>query len=260
MKSVILSIVVVFTILSLTSCEKVIHIDLNSDDPKYVIEGTILEGDTTHHIQITRSLNFDQSVAFPTIDNAVVSVTDDLGNVGVFTAVGNGMYELVNYPGVVGRNYTLTVLIDGQAFTASSKMPTAVVIDSLYSENFLFGVDTLRTLVPSHYDPSGESNYYQFHVFINGEKQSGVVLMDDQFTDGNLDVQPLFYSDLMVGDTVIVDMFAIDKPVWSYFNQLSANTAGSGATPANPTSNFSGGCLGYFSARTFSRKSLVVAE
>jgi hypothetical protein len=242
----------------MSSCTKVIDIDLNTESPKYVIEGAILEGDTTHYISITRSLNFDESVAFPVVDNAVITVTDDLGNVGTFQSIGNGKYTLSNYPGVVGRTYLLSVSIDGTSFQATSKMPTSVTIDSLYTENFIFGPDTLRTLVPSHYDPAGEPNYYLLHCIINGVRQSGIVIMDDQFTDGNLDVQPLFYPDLGLGDTATVELFSIDKPVWSYFNQLSSNTNGSGATPANPTSNFTGGCLGYFSARTLSHKSIVV--
>jgi len=243
-------------VLTTVSCEKVIDIDLNTEDPKYVIEGEVLAGDTIHRVKITRSLNFDESQAFPTVDNAVVTVTDNLGNSATFTSVGNGVYELTGYPGVEGRVYTLTVVVDGNTFVASSTMPGMVAIDSLYVEEFPFGEDTFRTLVPARFDPPSIANHYLLKVKRNGVFESGLFLQNDQFTDGNYSVEPLFLNELIQGDTVEVTMYGVDKPVWSYFNQLYVNTASS-ATPANPESNFSGGCLGYFSARTASTKSVV---
>jgi hypothetical protein len=55
-------------------------------------------------------------------------------------------------------------------------------------------------------------------------------------------------------------MANIDRPVYDYFNQLATNTNGQGATPANPVSNFSGGCLGYFSARSTDVKTVIIPE
>ncbi len=241
-------------------CEKVIDVDLNSNNPQFVIEGTIVKDDTIQRVRITKTLNFDEVTSFPGVDNATLTVIDNLGNSGVFLSVGNGEYVLPNYPGIEGRTYTLSVDIEGNQFQASSTMPTFVPIDSLLVSIFPFGQDTFRTVVPARFDPAGIKNYYQFHLFDSGVYQSGVYLQDDQFSDGNYDVQPLFGESFEPGDLVTVEMFCIDKPVWSYFNQLSVNTNGSGATPANPTSNFSGGCLGYFSARTKSVKSVMITE
>lgn len=243
----------------ITSCEKVIHIDLDEADQKVVIEGVILNGDTIQRVRVTRTTSFENSTGVPTVDNAVVNVSDDLGNNGVFTSVGNGWYELSGYPGVQGRTYSITVTVEGQTYTATSQMPTLVPIDTLYVEFYPFGNDTFTTLVPAHFDPAGIANYYQFHVTKNGLKKNDVYLQDDQFTDGNLTVQPLFLPGLEINDTIIVTMFCIDKPVWTYFNQLSLNASNS-TTPANPVSNFSGGCLGYFSARTWSTKQVIVGQ
>lgn len=252
-----LSLVIGLSFLSIQSCQKVIDIDLNEEDPKVVIEGNIEMGDTTHTISVTRSLNFDESMAYPAVNDAVVTVTDNLGNTASFTLVGNGIYQLSAYPGVVGRTYTITVLVDGKIFTASSKMNTFVPLNDLYTQDLLFGQDTFRTIIAERQDPANESNYYQFHIYRNGEKEKGIFLQDDQFVDGNLTLQPLFINELNPGDTLRVDVFCIDKPIYEYFNQLSVNSAGQ-ATPANPVSNFSGGCYGYFGARTFSSKTFIV--
>ncbi|MCC6700247.1 MAG: DUF4249 domain-containing protein [Fluviicola sp.] len=247
----------VLTLIVLGSCQKVIDVDLNSEDPKFVIEGNIHEGDTTHYVLITRSLNFDESIAYPTVNNAIVTVVDNLGNVGTFTSIGNGKYALSSYPGVVGRTYTITVAVDGNTFSASSTLQTAVPLNDVFIQELYFGQDTFRTIIAERNDPAGEPNYYQFNLYVNGVREKGIYLQDDQFNDGNLTLQPLFGPDLLPGDTLRLDMFCIDKPVYSYFYQLSLNSSGQ-ATPANPVSNFPSGCFGYFGARTFASKTIVV--
>lgn len=257
MKFTIITLVSFVFMLAFSSCEKVIDIDLNDTEQKVVIEGTILRGDTIQRVRITKTQNFDESTLAPTIDNALVTVVDNLGNSATFSSVGNGWYELTAYPGVEGRTYTLSAVVEGNTYYGSSTMPVYEPLDSLYVEFFPFGVDTLISLVPSHLDQAGMMNYYQFHLYINGIRDKGIYIQDDQFTDGNLSVQPLFVQELEIGDTVRVDFFCIDKPVHSYFNQLSVNSSNS-ATPANPTSNLIGGCLGYFSARTFDTRTIVI--
>jgi hypothetical protein len=257
MKFILITLFSFVLLLGFSSCEKVIDVDLNDTDQKVVIEGTILRGDTVQRIRITKTQNFDESTAPPVVDNATVTVTDDQGNTASFTSVGNGWYEAINYPGVEGRTYTLTAVVDGTTYSGSSTMPAYQPMQALYVEFYPFGTDTLISVVPAHFDQQGVANYYQFHVYVNGTRDKGIFIQDDQFTDGNLVVEPLFVSDLAVNDTVRVDLFCIDKPVHTYFNQLGVNSSSS-ATPANPISNLSGGCLGYFSARTFDTRTVVV--
>ncbi len=238
------------------ACQKVIDINLNKEDPKVVIEAYIIEGDSTQTVKISRTLNFDETVAYPAVTDAVVIVTDNLGNTASFTHVGNGLYELQNFPGIPGRTYTITVTADGKTYTANSTLPNPVIMNDLQVSLIPFGQDTFKLVVPIYNDPGGVANYYGFHLFKNGEKQGQMNLQDDQFTDGNTSMQPLFIDQLELGDTVKVDMFCIDKKVWQYFNQLSVNTS-NGTTPANPTSNFEGGCMGFFSAQTANTKTIV---
>ncbi|TSJ45624.1 DUF4249 family protein [Fluviicola chungangensis] len=259
MKFIITALVSFTFILVFSGCEKVIDVDLNDTEQKVVIEGFILHGDTVQRIRITKTQNFDESTAPPVVDNASITVIDNLGNAGTFTSVGNGWYELTNYPGFEGRTYTLTAVVDGNSYSGSSTLPAYQPLQDLYVEFYPFGTDTLISLVPAHFDQQGIANYYQFHVYVNGERDKTVYIQDDQFTDGNLVVEPLFVSDLAIGDTVRVDFFCIDKPIHTYFNQLGVNSS-SQATPANPISNLNGGCVGYFSARTFDSRTIVVGQ
>lgn len=259
MRYLIITCVALGSLLTFTKCQKVINIDLDDTEQKIVIEGIILEGDTIQRVRITKTQNFDQSTNPPIVDNAVVTVTDNLGNTGTFVSVGNGWYELQAYPGYEYRTYTLTAVVDGVTYTASSKMPNFQALDTLYVEYYPFGGDTMITAVPAHFDLQGVENYYQLHVYVNGVKDKGIFLQTDQFTDGNIMLQPLFASDLEIGAVLRVDLFSIDKPVYTYFNQLSVNSSSS-ATPANPVSNFSGGCIGYFSARTVDSRTIVIGQ
>lgn len=242
--------------LTILSCQKVIDINLNKADPKVVIEGYITEGDSLQTVSITRTLNFDETVAYPAVTDAVVIVTDNLGNSAAFTHAGNGVYTLSNFPGIAGRTYTLSVTVDGKNYTAQSTMPTPVVMNDLQVSLIPFAQDTFKLVVPVYNDPGNVANFYAFHLFKNGEKQGQFSLQDDQFTNGNTSLQPLFVDQLDLGDTIKVDMFGIEKKVWQYFNQLSVNTS-NGTTPANPTSNFEGGCMGVFSAQTANTRTIV---
>lgn len=242
---------------SFISCEKVIDVDLNSDDPKVVIEGTFTAGETTHNVLITRTMNFDESGSYPTVDNAVVSVTDNLGNTQVLTFVGNGNYQTTGYPVIEGRTYTLTVVAEGKTYTAQTTAPVLVPIDNLFVLSFEFGADTINSLIPMRMDPAGVKNFYQFNLFRNSKRLEGIYLQDDAFTDGIQIQQPIFDDggEYESGDTAFVEMFTIDEPVYNYFFALLQNQT---ATPANPTSNFSGGCLGYFSARSKDTASVII--
>jgi hypothetical protein len=202
---------------------------------------------------------FDQSSNPPAISNATVVVTDNLGNTGTFTYVNDGWYELQNYEGFENRTYTLSVTVDQKTYVAQSTMPSFQPMFQLVTQSIPFGTDSMYMMIPSHYDVQGVENFYQFHVYINNKRDKSIYIQSDQLTDGNFMVEAFFVPDLVKYDTLRCDMFCIDKPIYTYFNQLSVN-ASNGTTPANPVSNFSGDCLGYFSARTYDSQTIVVGQ
>lgn len=242
-----------------TSCEKVIDLDLNSGDPKYVIEGMVNKDSSVHTIRITRTLNFDENTSYPTVDNAVVSLQDNLGNATTLALVAPGTYQTSAYPGVEGRTYTLTVTVDGKTFTSSSTMPTHVPMDTITLADFGFGPTPTFYPIANRFDPVGVRNYYRFDLYKNNEFVNGIFLQDDQFSDGVEVLEPIFGGDYESGDTLGLTLYCIDANVHKYFYTLSVNAGGTGgATPANPESNFGSACLGYFSAQTKQTKSIIV--
>jgi hypothetical protein len=240
----------------LSSCTKVIEVDLNSKDPQYVIEGFVTLGQTTHQVSITKTLNIYESAAFPTVDNAIVTLSDDQGNSQNMVLTSSGIYQATAFPVVAGRIYTLSVSVDSKVFVASVIMPQDVQLDSIETFPFAFGPQVFNSIVPVRLDPAGIENYYQFQLLKNGKYIPGIYIQSDQFNDGNMMMEPIFADGANSGDTILVEMYGIDRTVHDYFYTLIQNDQG--ATPANPTSNFSGGCLGYLSVRTMDTMSVVI--
>jgi hypothetical protein len=170
--------------------------------------------------------------------------------------VGPGLYEASGYPVNSGRTYTVDVTVDTQTFSASEIMPGDVPLDTLTTFPFAFGPQSINAIIPVRTDPAGIENYYQFKLTSNGKKIPGSFIQTDQYNDGNQMMEPIFSDGTNPGDTIFVEMFGISKAVYKYFYQLQANQQG--ATPANPTSNFSGGCLGYFSVRTKDTMTVII--
>ncbi len=238
------------------SCTKVIDVNINDKDPQYVIEGHVTLGDSIHRVDITQTQNIDDSSPAPTIDNAVVILTDDLGNSQAMSLVAPGRYETFNYPISADRTYTLQVTIGDQVFTSTASVPQAVTLLNVITFPFTFGPQTFNSIVPIRLDPGGIANYYEFKLVKHGKPLPGIFIQSDQFNDGNLAQEPLFADGVNSGDTINVEMLNINREVYDFFYALQQNQQG--ATPANPTSNIVGGCLGYFSVQTKSVKQVII--
>ena len=100
-------------------------------------------------------------------------------------------------------------------------------------------------------DIPNEDNWYFMHIYRNGTGYRWAVKRDDQ--NPNKELQQLFTfaregSDdkdlLREDDHLHIEIRAIDQKTYDYFYsmQIMDNTG------TNPLPNFTGGCLGYFSA------------
>ena len=191
-------------------------------------------------------------------------ISDDKGNSETLVEQSKGIYQTSSLLGVEGRTYTLTVSVLGKTYPSKSTIPSRVKLDSLSVEVYPFGQDLVYSLVPRRYDPVGVSNFYRFRLYDNYTLLSCTYLQYDQFSDGQLTLEPVFdnKNSYKPGDIASLEMYCIDENVFRYFLTLSQNGTDSNqpsATPANPSSLFSGdNCLGYFSAQTVERKTVVI--
>jgi len=251
--------------LLLFSCnkEEVIQLDLSSAPVQYVIEGSVTDEAKPYSVRITQTVNFDQSNDFPAVQGALVVISDNAGQVDTLVEKAPGLYETSEVkPGVYGQTYTLQVWIDGNLFMAKSTMPSFVPFDDLSVINLPFGGDNTLVLMPLFKDPPGLGNNYQFVQSNNGKRQPYIFVTDDRNNDGSQVSSLLIAPDLKtnIGDSITVEMRNIDRATYKYFVALDASNGNgpNASVPANPDNNFEGACLGYFSAYTVQRRTLIV--
>ncbi len=246
--------IVLLAVLGLVSCEKVIDVDLNSADPRIVIEAT-LDDSRECVVRLSRTVDFDQKNIFPPVSGAFITLSDGTGKVDSLREEGNGYYHAITvFDAYYGKTFTLTVSVEGKVYLASSTMPPPIEIDSLSFETMSFG-ETSTEVVNVHFqDPEGIKNYYRFvETYDLFEPQKYIFITDDRLQDGQSITASLFSPDTVSrsGMLVRVMLHCIDEGVYEYLRTAAMITGREGessASPANPVSNFSGGVLGYFSA------------
>ena len=232
----------------LSSCKKDIEIDYHQVDPIYVVEASV--SNEGMEARISQTNNMDDNSTTSNIDNAVVVVTGSDGSSKTLTYSKNGIYKS-SAVGIPGVEYTIDIQFDGHHFTSSSimqKMPKMnnfrFIRKKIVTENYQMGELLLQ-------DIPNEENWYFMHIYRNHLGYRWAVKRDD--TNPNGELQQLFTfaregSDdkdlLQEDDWLHIEIRAIDKKSYDYFYsmQIMDNTG------TNPIPNFTGGCLGYFSA------------
>ena len=262
---VIISIMVIAMLL--TSCEKVVDLKYKDNQSRIIIEGNITNEAGPYFVKITKSIGLSQTSAYPTIDNAVVSISDDAGNSELLVPQGNGMYRTTALTGAAGRTYTLTVQAENQTYTAQSTMPQRVPFDSIKVEKqtAIGGDEVEYNLIPVYNDPVAKGNSYRFVLTVNNKLIGQHLILSDDVRNGLINTLRLEINDddltFKQGDIIGLTMQCIDKNVALYYTTLvliADSGPGGGTTPNNPPSNISNGALGIFSAHTVEAKSIAL--
>lgn len=247
-----------------TSCEQIIELDLNENTSQIVIEGNITDQSGPYFVKITKSTPISEQNNPPTIDNAEVTISDDQGYSEMLEFIGNGVYQTKKLQGVSGRTYSLTVKAESKIYTAQSKMPVLVVLDSLKIVTSSFGGEIDYDFIPVYTDLASIGDHYRFILSINGKQMKSHFVLNDNIENGSVNsqhLQNIMELALIPGDEVTVQMQKIDTNVGLYYATLVQNTdtgPGGGATPSNPPNNISNGALGIFSAHTVQQRSAVI--
>ncbi len=263
MKKGLLSIVA-SAVLLLSSCEKVIDVELNEADRVYVIDGQIANFEDLTYIKVSRSDDFYETEDFETVSGASVVVTDEFGTATTFTEVEPGTYKPSGFMPASYTNYDLSVTIDGEEITASTFMPGNTEIDSIpYVNGAFFGSEGYSAFL-YWTDEASERNYYKYNNWVKSPGDEAftpdpsISITEDALFNGIPTGIPLFTRSFDLGDTVIVDLMEIDEPNFKYWYALSQVTSGQTAAPGNPVSNLSGDALGYFGAYNVTRDTIVI--
>jgi hypothetical protein len=259
MKSNLLTIISISTLIItfLSSCEKVIDLELKDSEPVVVIYGDINDQTDNQYVRISRTYSFTEPNKFNAVTGARVIVTTQAGSVINYSEITPGVYQSPKFRGRTGVSYTLDVTVDGKKFTAVSTMPQKVILDSLnFREVSFFGNNSLH-LVANFLDPKDIQNQYRYVLSVKSKVVEDVV-SEDRFNDGNTVANTIYHelNDLEPGDDIELDLQCIDRNVYRYYYAFGQNLGEGGppVAPANPPSNISNGALGIFSVHTSSKR------
>ena len=248
--------IVFLLLLLLLSCEKEIPIDYRQTDRHYVAEASVTQSGTKVRLSTTQDVT-DNELNRHIVEDAVIVLSCnsyELRDTLHYTR--NGIYTS-NSVGGPGYTYNLDIYVDGHHFASSSTMQDVPDVKSfrfvwqkMFSERVLYGDLRIQ-------DDPDRNNYYFMHIYRNSIGYRWAVMNDEKNKGGEL--QQLFSctseskmnngdSDaLRENDDILVEIRAIDRASYDYL--YSMQVMGSAGT--NPIPNFTGGCLGYFSAYSY---------
>lgn len=250
------------------SCEKVIDLDLNSTNPKVVIEASINNEPGPYQVRVTRTVNYDAPEE-NFINNALVIIQDDLGAIDTLLSIGNGVYQTQSTVGAIGRTYTLSVSVEGETYTHSSYMHDLVELDTVIAELTVnpFTFEPQMMVTGKFTDPGTPNDYYRMFFFVRGKDTisgyADFILIDDPDSDSPVELQRRLREDLIPNDTIDVELRHIDRFAYDYYFTLSelidAGFAPQGI-PDNPKTAWSNGAQGYFSAYAVGHKQIIITN
>lgn len=261
MKNIIKYLAVICIIFSSVSCEDLVDVPLNTAPPKLVIDASIKwEKETSGNeqkIKLTTTTGF-YDAAIPKVSGATVFITSGDNTVFNFTEDQDpGEYICYNFVPVINEIYTLTVIYNGEIYTASEKLYASPDIEEIEQKIFSgFGGDQIQ--VKFFYHDNGAENNFYLLGFKNGYipfPEYGVVT--DEFFQGNEMFGFYTDEDLKANDILGLSLQGISERYYNYMNKL-LNIAGTNggnpfaSTPATLRGNISNQSnpgnypLGYF--------------
>ncbi len=256
MKNTFYIILLTFTAVFLSACEKMIELDLKNTKPVVVIEASVNDDFEQQVVIVTQTKPFTDDNTVVPIANAVITLNDVTDNKSYTfgPADSKGTYLSTSFRGKPGNTYELSVRANNQTYTAKSTMPKKVLLDSISVTEVTFFGETNKFIKVNYADPAQFENQYRYLLTINQKPIKGYFVDSDRFNNGKYVSNTLFTSDtdLKSGDEIKIEFQCVDMNVYRYLfaiAQISGN-GGPPTAPSNPDSNFSNGALGFFNAHT----------
>src|SRR5690606_35915687 len=98
------------------ACEEVIDVDLNESEPRIVIEAQLSDLSSSQRIRVSKTVAFTAEIGSEPVENAVVLVQDEKGQIFPFNYSRDGNYVNNDFLPVSGRSYTLNVNFQGEKY------------------------------------------------------------------------------------------------------------------------------------------------
>lgn len=246
-------------VIFISSCTKVVTIELENTDPKLVVESVITDQAQPFRVKLTMTAPyFDESN--PPVADAMVYISDDMGNLDTLTYNGDGFYLTNgNRQTQQGHSYFLKIVHNGTIYEAESRVPDYKMnVDSIsliYNEASTF-IEEGYNVILNGQENASTVDFVRFQFYKNDTLQTDpfkYFISDDIYVNGNYIIAQVPYN-YQSGDTARVEIQSIDRGYYKFLYTLSTQAQNTGGpfdtAPANPPSNLTNGALGYFAACT----------
>jgi len=260
-KTTLVLFTIITTLFTLTSCEDVIDVDLNTAAPKLVIDASIKWQKGTigneQTIKLSKTTGYYENT-IPAVTGAIVFITDSNSIQYDFNEdIGTGNYICTNFNPVLNDTYVLTVIHDGQTYLATENLIPSPTIESV-NQNNEGGFTGEDIEVKFFFQDNGLiDNFYlvQFNTSFLSLPEYDVV--DDEFFQGNQMFGLYSNEDLKEADELTFTLHGISERYYNYMNVLLGVAGNNGGSPfqtppatvrgniINQT-NFDNYALGYF--------------
>ncbi|MFA6274025.1 MAG: DUF4249 domain-containing protein [Candidatus Paceibacterota bacterium] len=253
---IVIKILIVTIGLILTSCEDVIHVDLDTAAPRLVIDASIdwVKNTTGNEqkIKLTTTTGY-YSPQFPTVSGATIFVTNSANTVFNFIEnSGTGEYICSNFQPVIGETYNLTIVLNGETYTASETLINVpnMEADVVQNNDAGFGGDEVEVLTKFQ-DNSTQQNYYLYSHKSNRVAFPQYQVEDDENDQGNLITMYYSNKDLKPGDIMNIKLYGISRRYSEYFNKLLIASGSDGSPFATTPTKVRGNIVNQTNSKNF---------
>jgi hypothetical protein len=257
----------------LHSCEEVVQVDVPTAEPKLAVEAAInwQKGTAGNEqtIKLTASTGYFETV-IPYVSGAVVFIKNSSNTVFNFIESENsGVYNCSDFIPKLNETYTLTIIIDGQTYTASEKMYAVAPITKLVQDDN-GGFSGKDIAVKAFFqDPADETNYYLYRYDYKDQEKSNLYADEDTFFNGNEFFSITQNDSLKVGEKIDITHLGISKSYYNYISIVISLAGQNGGGPfQSPPSTIRGNVtnttnpanypLGYFSVSEIDSKEYTI--
>lgn len=273
-------IILIITSVCFFSCEKTVLLDLNQTTPRVIIEGLVTDQQSRNYVKVSRSNGFYDSGVSPRVADANVTVKDDSGNEYIFIHNPRNHSDSAGYylpatpfAGVIGRTYSLTVIIGEASYEGSDMLRPVTHIDSLGFQINEDEVDdpneegkTYEVLLYAR-EPQESTDYYLFKFYRNDSLKTyddtDIYFADDEVLGEEIGgvASPVYFAP---GDTARVEMYSLSRNGFVFYSDLQSLLQNDGGLfsqpPSNSRTNLSNGALGYFQTSALSTMEITIKE
>lgn len=247
------------------SCTETIDIELEEGYIRLAVEGYLAPNDNKNYVRITESSGYFSNMPAPSVSNAIVTVSDGSESYTLqedANQPGNYLFpeEFIAYR---EQNYEININLEEEVggysdYSASAYMPR--LTDKIDSVSIEYNTDFEYWMVLLYaWEPAGP-DYYLFNALRNDtlitDTISDVSIGNDELIDGNymngIVVMGFAEDELKPGDKFTLVLSNISEDYFNYIIELQTEISLSvpifSGPPANVSTNFNNGAVGYFAA------------